>query len=337
MLLVLACTASLLGVVTANIEADLREAASFLLSTPPALAHPPQGRRDRSVPRNQHQLLTIATNEKRFAKGLSLAAQVILGGQNCAAAGYCSSGDGILSPDGRTCCSAGDCGTADESRCTMAEEVDCTVPSEHDGVTTWDVVFFDYTAGRAPLADPVVSFAALWHAFGEGSNVPNVDQVVMKVLHIRDAGLRKLEFLRRYVNPIDLTGDAVHIGAYRSDDQPKMPSPAPPFAGHVASYEYMLMWDGDGELADNDVPVRRTATWDSCNFLRLMRDSNAGLGQPALSWGGKRKKSGSDLTSWMLDNGRWQTPEGKLAGLYRYRPVRSFLYSIILVRVQLYE
>ena len=279
----------------------------------------------RSPTTGRRALLTIATNEARFAQALRLAAQVVSGGTSCPATGYCASG--TLSMDGRTCCpatcarcgsiecaaspgGAGECCTAHvTATCTTEFATTCAVPIENHHVQGWDLVFFDYTAERAPLDNALVEWSALWARFAPGEAVPAI-AATTAVMHIIDSGLRKLEFARRYLNPVNLGGDALRIGSTRADDRPTLASP---FA-RVANYEYILMWDGDGQLHKG--AVAPTERWDSCTFLRLMRRSRAGLGQPSYS-------RGSSLTSWMLDNGQWLTA-GKeaakeIAGLYRYR------------------
>ena len=273
-------------------------------------------------------LLTIATNEARFAQALRLAAQVVGGGTSCPTTGYCVSG--VLSPDGRTCCSAAcgrcggnQCGTFPggssecctshvTATCTTVFTTKCAVPIESHAshVQAWDVVFFDYTADRAPLDNAIVEWPELWARFAPGETAPAI-AATTAVMHVIDSGLRKLEFARRYLNPVNPGGDALRIGATRVDDRPTL---AAPFS-RVAEYEYILMWDGDGRLHKGTAAP--TEHWDSCNFLRLMRLSRAGLGQPAYS-------RGSSLTSWMLDNGQWlaagkEKVEPEIAGLYRYR------------------
>jgi len=137
----------------------------------------------RSPTTGRRALLTIATNEARFAQALRLAAQVVSGGTSCPATGYCASG--TLSMDGRTCCpatcarcgsiecaaspgGAGECCTAHvTATCTTEFATTCAVPIENHHVQGWDLVFFDYTAERAPLDNALVEWSALWARFAD--------------------------------------------------------------------------------------------------------------------------------------------------------------------------
>ena len=241
-----------------------------------------------AAPTPRRALLTLSTNEAQFPGALQLAAQVVLGGQRCPAVsasigGYlCASG--VPSVDGRTCCDAlcaegDDCCGPVTSICATMEETRCAMPREEQP-QEWDIVIFDYSMGR-PRGINTVSFADLWSEYVPAAGpAPDLGNTV--VTRIRDAGRAKLEFARLYLDPA--------VGDF------------------TEGYEWTLMWDADGI-----VPGAKPGTqWDACTFLRLLRASGAGLGQPAYS----RK---SKLTSWMLDNGQWLDNAGKLGGLYRYR------------------
>ena len=234
--------------------------------------------------RPRRALLTLTVNTAQFPVALKLAAKVLQGGTHCPAPALSQGGwlcaNGYPSVDGRTCCASNCTGAGcctGLSSCESDGDIRCSMPTE-ERAQEWDIVFFDFSKDSTPSVSHSVIFSELWSQYIlDGTSAPLASVMSAKVTHIRDPGLCKLEFALKYLDP-------------EEDD--------------LDAYEWTLMWDGDGVAPDT--------TWDSCTFLRLMRASGAGMGQPALT-------RSSQLNSWMLDNGQWLDRSGRRGGLYRYR------------------